>query len=709
MPDRTPSADTLAVAFAALRGGDASRAVELLRERLRAQPGDARAHALLARAQAALGDPAGARLSVEAALRSDPGSVPAWVELAALERRAGDAAGLRTALERMVQLAPQVAAFAYDLAMLDLAEGRQASALAGFERATAAQPGWIEPLQAMAALLLELRRPQAALAALRRCLAIDPDRVDALEGVANAQRQLGRDGNFEELIAARLRVAALQPDSAEAQYRVANAYRSVELFGDAAHWYDKTLALDPGNLTARWARFQHPDSIINADAAAEQAFLARWRAGLARFEQVDVDDAHTRGYFGPVLTNATSFYLHYLGEPFVDEQRRYARVVERMARSLLPELASFAPPEPAARFRVGFVSGFLRRHTVTKLMGALLRGLDRARFEVAAFHLDDREDAVTAALRAQVDRFEAGERNPGEWARLLQDARLDALVYLDIGMHPTVQTLASFRFAALQCALWGHPVTTGYEHIDWFVSAALMEPPDAQRHYTERLALLPGIGTCFAPPDLAPDPDYVPPARRDPGAVHYLFAQSAYKIHPAHDDLLARIAAEVPQARFSLVPFPRAHVREALAARMRGAFERRGLDFDRHVHILPFLSEERFLALARSADLNLDSIGWSGGNTTLEISWFDVPTITLPGAVMRSRHTHAMLLAMDLDELVARDEDDYVRLAVELGRDRARREALRARVRERKHVLYRDQRVVEAFQRFLLDPGTLAV
>lgn len=646
---------------------------------------------------------------VEQALRIAPDSVPALVELAALERIAGNQAGLRAALERMVRLAPQVAAFSYDLAMLDLAEERREAALAGFEAAATRKPGWIEPLHAMGTLLLEMRKPIAAIAAFRRCLAIDPDHVAALEGFATAQRRAGREGNFEELLAARLRVAALRPDSVDAQYRVANAYRSVELFADAAQWYDKVLAMDPGDLTARWARFQHPDAIINADAAAERAFLARWREGLAHFERIDADDVRTRGYFGPVLTNATSFYLHYLGEAFVDEQRRYARVVERMARALLPDLCAYRAPAPAQRVRVGFVSGFLRRHTITKLMAALVEGLDRSRFEVSAYYLDEHEDAVSASLRARLDRFESGERTPGDWAQLLHAASLDVLVYLDIGMHPTVQTLASFRFAPMQCALWGHPVTTGFEHIDWFVSAELMEPPGAQGHYTERLALLPGIGTCFEPPQLAPDPDFESPARRDPEAIHYLFAQSAYKIHPAHDEVLARIAAEVPNARFSLVPFPRSHVREALAARMRGAFERRGLDFDRHVHILPFLAEAQFLALARSADLNLDSIGWSGGNTTLEITWFDVPTITLPGAVMRSRHTQAMLLAMDLDELVARDEDDYVRLAVALGKDRARREALRARVRERKHVLYRDRRVVEAFQRFLLDPTTLAV
>ncbi|HQX25921.1 MAG TPA: hypothetical protein PLE37_13160 [Pseudomonadota bacterium] len=709
MAERKTAADLLATAFERLRGGDAAGAAQLLRERLASQPGDARAQALMARTQAALGDAAAARSHVEQALRIAPDSVPALVELAALERNAGNQAGLRSALEQMVRLAPQVAAFSYDLAMLDLAEDRRDAALAGFERTATLKPGWIEPLHAMGTLLLELRKPLAAIAAFRRCLAIDPDHVAALEGFATAQRRAGRAGNFEELLAARLRVAALRPDSVDAQYRVANAYRSVELFADAAQWYDKVLAMDPGDLTARWARFQHPDAIINADAAAERAFLARWREGLAHFERIDADDTRTRGYFGPVLTNATSFYLHYLGEAFVDEQRRYARVVERMARALLPELCAYRSPAPAARLRVGFVSGFLRRHTITKLMAALLEGLDRARFEVSAYYLDEHEDAVSESLRARLDRFESGERTPGDWAQVLHAASLDVLVYLDIGMHPTVQTLASFRFAPMQCALWGHPVTTGFEHIDWFVSAELMEPPEAQCHYTERLALLPGIGTCFEPPQLVPDPAFVSPARRDPGAVHYLFAQSAYKIHPAHDDVLARIAAEVPNARFSLVPFPRSHVREALAARMRGAFERRGLDFDRHVHILPFLAEEQFLALARSADLNLDSIGWSGGTTTLEITWFDVPTITLPGAVMRSRHTQAMLLAMDLDELVARDEDDYVRLAVALGNDRARREALRARVRERKHVLYRDRRVVEAFQRFLLDPGSLAV
>jgi predicted O-linked N-acetylglucosamine transferase (SPINDLY family) len=117
--------------------------------------------------------------------------------------------------------------------------------------------------------------------------------------------------------------------------------------------------------------------------------------------------------------------------------------------------------------------------------------------------------------------------------------------------------------------------------------------------------------------------------------------------------------------------------------------------------LFPLLSRAEFLALARDADLNLDTVGWSGGHTTLDISSQDTPTITLPGSTMRSRHTAAMLELMGLDPLVTASHAEYVRLALELGRDQPRRRALRRAVRERKHVLYGDRSVIDAFGEFL--------
>jgi predicted O-linked N-acetylglucosamine transferase (SPINDLY family) len=132
---------------------------------------------------------------------------------------------------------------------------------------------------------------------------------------------------------------------------------------------------------------------------------------------------------------------------------------------------------------------------------------------------------------------------------------------------------------------------------------------------------------------------------------------------------------------------------------MRGAFERAGLDFDRHVRLLPRVPMPEFRALLARTHVNLDTIGFSGCVSTFEISAANVPTVTLPLDVMRSRQSAAVLRRMELDELCARDADDYVRIALVLGRDPALREALAQRIDERKHRLFDDRGVVDAFAR----------
>ena len=44
--------------------------------------------------------------------------------------------------------------------------------------------------------------------------------------------------------------------------------------------------------------------------------------------------------------------------------------------------------------------------------------------------------------------------------------------------------LAALRLAPLQCAGWGHPVTSGHPTIDVFFSSAVMEPPDGAARIT---------------------------------------------------------------------------------------------------------------------------------------------------------------------------------------------------------------------------------
>src|SRR5206468_11240812 len=105
----------------------------------------------------------------------------------------------------------------------------------------------------------------------------------------------------------------------------------------------------------------------------------------------------------------------------------------------------------------------------------------------------------------RVDEFRHCARwRPSLLAPLIRNDALDLLVYPELGMDATAFSLASLRLAPVQCAAWGHPVTTGLPTIDAFFSCAAMEPPDGDAHYSEKLIRLPGIGTRYPMP-LAPD------------------------------------------------------------------------------------------------------------------------------------------------------------------------------------------------------------
>ena len=61
--------------------------------------------------------------------------------------------------------------------------------------------------------------------------------------------------------------------------------------------------------------------------------------------------------------------------------------------------------------------------------------------------------------------------------------------------------LAAQRLAAVQCASWGHPVSSGFPTIDYFISSDLMEPTRAAAHYSERLIRLPNLSIYYEPAD----------------------------------------------------------------------------------------------------------------------------------------------------------------------------------------------------------------
>ena len=174
-----------------------------------------------------------------------------------------------------------------------------------------------------------------------------------------------------------------------------------------------------------------------------------------------------------------------------------------------------------------------------------------------------------------------------------------------------------------------------------------------------------------------------------------------FKYLPRFDDLFPRIAEEVGNCQFVFIGHKSKVTTGRFQARLARAFARFGLDAEQYCVFVDRLPPHRFAGAMRNVDLFLDSLGWSGCNTTMEAIGVGLPVITCPGELMRGRHTAAILRMLDLDEAIAETPEAYVELAVALGRDAERREALRRLTVERHARAYGDLEAIRGLEDFL--------
>jgi protein O-GlcNAc transferase len=283
----------------------------------------------------------------------------------------------------------------------------------------------------------------------------------------------------------------------------------------------------------------------------------------------------------------------------------------------------------------------------------------------------------------------------------IETIRADAphiLVYLELGMNGTAVELALNRLAPVQCMTWGHPVTSGLPDIDYFLSSDLMEPEDGARHYRETLVRLPNLSIAYdALLVTAGGMTRSQMGLRDSATV-YVCCQSLFKYRPQEDPLLVAIARAVPDSQFLFIGGDAPPTR-IFRARLEAAFRDADLDPARHIVVVPPVPFEQFGALIGLGNVYLDSVAWSGGNTTLEAVTLGLPVITLPTGLMRGRHTLAILKRMGLDAYIARDGADYVALAARLA-DPGEQEAARRLIAERRARLFGDLEPVRALEAF---------
>jgi predicted O-linked N-acetylglucosamine transferase (SPINDLY family) len=602
--------------------------------------------------------------------------------------------------DAMLKSAPKAAAVHFELAGTLEAAGEVARAERHYRQAIGLQPRFFEAHLHFARLLQAQNRTVEALDYAAQAVELRSDSAGAHNNLGNVLRALGQ---AEPAIAQYREALRIDPTLVMAHYNCGLVLRSQGRIAEAREHFARALELRPEALEAELALCMAELPPLYETPAEIDGRRSAYATRLAQLA-VDVEKAGVPARLAAEIGSHQPFYLAYQGRNDRELQSAYGALVCKVmaARYDVPPLPK--APAPGEPIRIGIVSGFFRQHSNWKVpIKGWLKMLDREQFSLFGYHTSSERDAETAIAAELCSRFVQGPRSLDAWRQAILDDAPHVLLYPEIGMDKVCAQLGAQRLAPVQCCSWGHPTTSGFPTLDYFISSDLMEPANASEHYSERLVRLPNLSIYYEPADL-------PMVRTDraqfglrSNAVVYWCGQSLPKYLPQFDEVFARIASEVGECQFVFIE---AGAGDALTGRFRErldrAFASLGLKASDHCVFLPRLTPERFAAAIGQCDIVLDSIGWSGCNSILESLVHHLPIVTLVGDMMRGRHATAILERMGLTETVARTIDQYVAIAADLGRNAERRSLLSCQTSSRTHRLYRDLDCIAAFEEFLV-------
>ncbi len=567
----------------------------------------------------------------------------------------------------------------------------------------------------------------------REVLRYVPNHLEALNNFGDVLCRMGR---YEDAICCLQEALRHRPDFADTHYNLGTTYCLLDRIEEAVTCFQEALRLKPENPDAfaalgvmlegqgkpdealacfgRAMKLRPHDHlrvlmavclpVIHQSVAELEFWRERvWREirSLRESEFIcDLTDVPRRPLFN----------LAYQGRNDRDIQREFAFLHRA------PPAPSPPPPRPTspspltesfariasggkARIHVGFLSANFFTHTIGHWMRGLIALLSRDDFEVTVFSVGNHKDPVADFIKKHAERVLVVPGDLPSARHFISQQRLDILFYPDIGIDAFVSTLAFSRLAPVQCVTMGHPVTTGINTIDYFISAEDLEVQEADEHYTETLVRLKKLPFYFYRPPL-------PRARLDRehfglAREHHVYActQSMFKLHPEFDETLAAILRADPNGILVLFQGRRPHWDELLKRRFALTLP----DVLSRIRFLPVLRFAEYLSLLMCSDALLDTRPFGGGTTSLEGLAVGTPIVTLPSRLLRGRITYALYKQMNVLDCVASSPQEYVDIATRLGKDIEYRQAIRQKILASNSALFENSQGIRELEQFFRD------
>ncbi|KAJ6756083.1 UDP-N-ACETYLGLUCOSAMINE--PEPTIDE N-ACETYLGLUCOSAMINYLTRANSFERASE SPINDLY-RELATED [Salix purpurea] len=613
------------------------------------------------------------------------------------------------------------------------------TALSCYEKAAIERPMYAEAYCNMGVIYKNRGDLESAIACYERCLAVSPNFEIAKNNMAIALTDLGTkvklEGDISQGVAYYKKALYYNWHYADAMYNLGVAYGEMLKFEMAIVFYELAFNFNPhcaeacNNLGVIYKDRDNLDKAVECyqlalsikpnfsqslnnlgvvytvqgkmDAAAsmiEKAIIANptyaeaynnlgvlYRdAGnismaISAYEQcLEIDPDSRNAGQNRLLA------MNYINEGHDDKLFEAHRDWGRRFMRLYPQYTSWDNPKaPDRPIVIGYVSPDYFTHSVSYFIEAPLIYHEYANYKVVVYSAVVKPDAKTNRFREKVlkkggiwrDIYGIDEKKV---AIMVREDKVDILVELTGHTANNKLGMMACRPAPVQVTWIGYPNTTGLPAIDYRITDSFTDPPDTKQKHVEELIRLPECFLCYIPsPEAGP---VAPTPALSNGFITFGSFNNLAKITPKVLQVWARILCAVPNSR--LVVKCKPFCCDSVRQRFLTMLEQLGLE-PLHVDLLPLilLNHDHMQAYSLM-DISLDTFPYAGTTTTCESLYMGVPCVTMAGAVHAHNVGVSLLSNVGLGHLVAKNEEEYVQLALQLASDIAALSKLRMSLRD---------------------------
>ena len=515
-------------------------------------------------------------------------------------------------------------------------------------------PGYDIPMEVdHADTLRKLRKFSLATQKYNSVIIKSKNHKEALLGLAAT---LYESNQFIDALNVLLKIHDLHPSNVEVLIYIAGTYRTTRDFIKANYYYNLAYKLNP------YAQ------ILAGNYLYTMNHLCDWEVyfDVRKIIDQDKDFKLSEPFPSIALDNNPQANFEYAKLKITRDYR---------SGNILPPLEKYQRHE---KIRIGYYSSDFHIHATTMLIEGLLRAHNREQFEIHAFSLNPTpNDIKNQQLKSLFNYYhDVSSLSDSAVTLLSRSHQIDIAIDLK-GFTMGCRTgIFVERAAPVQINFLGYPGTMGATFMDYIIADKYIINQDNRDYFSEKVIYMPNCYQPNTPQRPKPIHDNELQNKQHSTSFIYCSFNNLYKLTPEMFNIWLTILRNTPDSVLWLL-------------RSTEASEKNIIDFVKKTDInpsriifCPILPEAEHLQRLSHADCFLDSFPCNAHTTASDAVWAGVPIITKSGRTFASRVAGSILKSLNLQELIADNDEDYIRIATKIYNDKSYLRDLKIRVKK---------------------------